>query len=656
MGFGRLSRVAAVAALMASTACGSAAHHARLPGTTTVIKQHGLTLPSKVASSLIEQSNVLQLPQAVNNFGAAFHHGAIYLYGGYFDEPNEYALEGQSGELLRIDPRSGAIESVAQSAGVQGAPLVSTSAGLLRVGGMRAENVRGEPERVVSLNDVSRFDLEQGAWQSLAELPQARSSHAAVAHGDKLYVVGGFTLSGIRNTGVFNQDMLVLDLESGAWSAAPQPFRTRAVAAGVLAERIVVVGGLHESGKVSNEVHVFDPTTGSWTRAADFPEDSFGIAIASTGKHLYASARAGIVYELDAARGTWSEVSTLAFPRFSHQLVATDEQHLWALGGMSGMYHGDHVSHIEQLDLADPAPRVLHWRLHNPLRGQEELGIEVVDDALLVFDAHAAAKADAGREGAPLDAFSLELASLRAERIEPIAADRAGLQTTALEGQLLALGGTGAEQKLHADGVLFDVAAGHWLPAPALPEPRALFGLIEREAELWVLGGVVGDTHFNAVSSRQVLRARPDEPFFDTGIHLPRARSSFGIAQQDGQLFLVGGVGEHAEPVAECDALSLARQAWSTFPCPAPRVAPQLISLGGKLYLAGGASPDGAARGDTIEVFDPSANRWSTLVERAPVSGPALHMRAYRHALLLLSQPRGQDELELALIVPPHRT
>lgn len=655
---GSLFQAVGLAALMACSACGSVAQHARKAGTPpygTVLKQHGVTLPSKADGSLVRKSSVLQLPRAVSNFGAALHDGALYLFGGYFGEPNEYALDGQSGELLRIDVATGSIESLADGMGAQGAPLVSTSAGLLRVGGMRAENVRGEPERVVSLADIARFDAERAQWQPFAELPQARSSHAALVHDAKLYVIGGFTLSGIRNTGVFNQDMLVLDLQSGAWSSVAQPFRTRALAAGVLNGKLVVVGGLTENGKVSNEVHLFDPATQVWSRGADYPEDTFGIAIASTGTRLYASARDGIVHELDAD-GRWLPTSALGFPRFSHQLVALDDTHLCALGGLSGMHHGAPVSHVEQLDLADPSARVMRFSLRNPLRTKSSLGVQVVDDALVVFDAQAHdALPVSVNAGAPIDAISLDLASLRAEAIDALPVRRQAVQTVALEGQLLALGGVSDDGKqAYADGVLFDVGSGRWSAFPfALPEARSQFALLERQAEVWVFGGLLTANQNTKVV--QVLRSRPDEPFVDAGFSMPRARAAFGAAQLNDQLFMVGGVDEQQRPVTQCDALAFARAEWSTFPCPQPRVAPQLVALGGQLYLAGGAALQGSppVLHDSIERYDPVQGSWSTLLEHAPITSPELRMRTYHHALLLFASPRGDDDMQLAMIVPP---
>jgi hypothetical protein len=170
-------------------------------------------LPAKSAPEGVIATDVPVLARPVTSFGAAFHGGALYVYGGYFGVPHEYSREGQSGELSRLDLDKRSSVSLKDGPGVQGAQLVSTPAGLVRVGGMRADNAKGEPERVRSLAEVSRYDPARGAWQELAPLAKARSSHAALAVGNQLYVIGGWTLSGKRDTGTFAEDTLVIDLQ-----------------------------------------------------------------------------------------------------------------------------------------------------------------------------------------------------------------------------------------------------------------------------------------------------------------------------------------------------------------------------------------------------------------------------------------------------------
>ena len=120
-----------------------------------------------------------------------------------------------------------------------------------------------------------------------------------------------------------------------------------------------MLGGLDEKAEPQRAVHVLDTSTGAWSRGPDYPEDAFGIAATSNGQSLFASARDGIVFTLDAPDGTFQPLTALAFPRFFHQLVAPDQTHLAVLGGISGMHLGDRIAHVEVIDVSQPGPAVL---------------------------------------------------------------------------------------------------------------------------------------------------------------------------------------------------------------------------------------------------------------------------------------------------------
>ena len=98
---------------------------------------------------------------------------------------------------------------------------------------------------------------------------------------------------------------------------------------------------------------------------------------------------------------------------------------------------------------------------------------------------------------------------------------------------------------------------------------------------------------------------------------------------------MVGGMAENFAPVNECDVYTFESESWSTFPCPAVRISPQLAALGGKLYLAGGSmlGEGEPVPNASIEVYDPGFASWSTLLPEIPIDPRHLSMRVYRHAL-----------------------
>jgi hypothetical protein len=108
--------------------------------------------------------------------------------------------------------------------------------------------------------------------------------------------------------------------------------------------------------------------------------------------------------------------------------------------------------------------------------------------------------------------------------------------------------------------------------------------------------------------------------------------------------------------VPSCDVFDFAAASWSSIGCPALRISGQLAALDGKLYLAGGSSPDASGAlvsNRRLEVFDPASGSWSTLVEELPIEAHQLAMVSYRHALVLYSAQQRDQSLKLLLVVPP---
>jgi N-acetylneuraminic acid mutarotase len=653
-----VTRTASCAALLALCSALACSHAAPKPNAAPSAPPALPALPTRVLAA-----SVPLMPKAVTSFGAASVGNAVYAFGGYAGTPHAYSREGQSGALHRLSLDSGEWKELPGAEPTQGTPLVAFARGLARVGGMRALNAKGEPERIVSLAEAALFDLTLERWIALPPLPEARSSHAAVSLGDKLYVLGGWTLTGERKQGEFASQGFVFDLESQRWSALPQPFRQRALAAAVLDGKLVALGGMDDKSQTSRAVHVFDPAQGSWSRAADLPGDGFGIAATSSGDTLYASARDGVLYALDQVDGSWREAARLSFPRFFHQLVMPDAEHVVALGGISGMHFGPRIRPVETLALNEQGPRVLTFTLENPLRGRNRQGVFVEGDYLYVFGGNRSLNQhDFAPDDFVADAGRLDLASMTWERLPDFPRPRQTMQTLVLDERALAVGGFGHDGKdarAQSDAYAFEFQEARWQPASSqLATPRTQFGLAQHGGALWIFGGLDFDPAREGAAQfehpRSVLRAEPGKPFEPTGSELPRPRRAFGGALLDGRYYLVGGMAEGFAPVAQCDVFEFASARWSEIPCPAPRVSPQLVALDEKLYLAGGSTPgpEGLVENPALEVFDPATQQWSTLLAKLPVPPRNLSMQEFEGQLLLYSAHNQEGVVNLALIAP----
>ncbi len=101
-----------------------------------------------------------------------------------------------------------------------------------------------------------------------------RSSHDAVVIGDKLYVVGGWTLAG-KGRGDWIDDALVFDFTKpqAGWQTLPKAdTKRRALAAGEWRGKLVAIGGIDEDGAVIEKVSIFNPAVGAWTAGPPLPD------------------------------------------------------------------------------------------------------------------------------------------------------------------------------------------------------------------------------------------------------------------------------------------------------------------------------------------------------------------------------------------------
>src|SRR5690606_20856373 len=218
------------------------------------------------------------------------------------------------------------------------------------------------------------------------------------------------------------------------------------------------------------------------------------------------------------------------------------------------------------------------------------------------------------------NAFQIALGSLEIRAIDPLPATRQSFGTLVIAAEshaafehgrrsdpdaaAFAFGGfthDGEVARSHDDVWRHDLGRCTWEALPAkLGRARTQFGVAHHEGRVWILGGLDYDPRRGAQSDdfHHVLEVETWSPgeanstFKPSGHVLPRARRAFGGATLDGRYYLVGGMAEGFELVEECDVFDLESGTWTEIPPPSrPRLSPELIALGGRLYLVGGRSP-----------------------------------------------------------------
>lgn len=295
------------------------------------------------------------LPAPIASFGAAVSEGWLYVYSGHTGTAHAHSKDNLSAHFSRLKLAGGtAWETLPMPQPLQGLPLVAHGGMLYRVGGLDARNAAGEEDDLHSVDVFARFDPATNKWESLPSLPEPRSSHDAVVIDGKLYVVGGWKLTG-SDDGEWLTTAWVYDLDKAdaTWQAIPSPpFQRRALALASLEGRLIVLGGMDSENSVTGRVDAFDPATGKWSQLASFPADgfeAFGISAWNLDGALYACGMDGALQRLNSVEGQWEEAGEVSAPRFFHRLLPADAQRLVVVAGAS-----PDEGHLATLEVLQP--------------------------------------------------------------------------------------------------------------------------------------------------------------------------------------------------------------------------------------------------------------------------------------------------------------
>lgn len=614
------------------------------------------------------------MPIAVTSFGAAASGAELYTLGGYFGTPHAYSREGQSRAVQGVAlDGSSAWRTVAElEQGLQGVALIAHGRELCRVGGLRAANAEGEDAVLSSLAEAACLDLSTRTWRSLPDLPSGRSSHDAALLGSTIYVGGGWQLSGDPSSGVWQTDVLALDLArpGATWTKIASPVERRALALAAAGGRVIAIGGMTKDRAMSRRVDTFDPATGAWAQGPDFPADAFGIAAAGAGETVYASARDGMIYGWTIGESAWKRVTALAFPRFFHRLIAAGSPEaptLIAVGGISGMHTDGRTRMVERIALPETAPRVATITASYPGRAKNRQAIFIEGDFVYLFGGNnSLGQHDFEPHNFVAEGWRLHLPSLQWQRIADYPAARQSMASAQWEGRALVMGGfghDGTEAVSHGEAYLFDLGKEAFSARAGLPKDkgRTQFGLTEHAGRLWVFGGLNYDPRREGASFDHVTgvltapAGDPAAPFTESALELPAPRRAFAAATLGDRYYMVGGMRGEFQLVDDCVGFDFKTERFSPFACPrATRLSAQLVPIEGRLYLVGGSTQKGRSleADRSIEAFDPETGRWRVVLDELPFDTRHARALAYGSQIVVLSTHNEEGVLRLALVSP----
>lgn len=206
-------------------------------------------------------------------------------------------------------------------------PTPRVHAALASFGGDQLFLLGGRAGSNIELDVVERYDCAAAAWsgatQGVPRMRAPRASLGAAAVGDTLFAVGG---QAGRETFA---SVDVLDLHTGAWTAAPPmaaPRKYGAVAA--LRGCVVAVGGMNAARERTCLAEALDPREGRWRALAPLPAPRSSAAAAVAAGCLYLAggndgeATHGSCFRYDPAADAWQQVAPMSVPRTGAALVA----------------------------------------------------------------------------------------------------------------------------------------------------------------------------------------------------------------------------------------------------------------------------------------------------------------------------------------------
>ena len=298
-----------------------------------------------------------ELPEAITSFGAAVEGEHLYIYSGHVGKAHDYSIENYSEHFRRINLNwSGGWEELPMQDPVQGSALVAYDGALYRVGGVHSKNERKELEDMHSTDHFARFDPKEKKWIELTPLPEKRSSLDAAVLDGRIYVIGGWKLSGSPDDAEWGKDYWVADLtrETIQWENLPAPpFLARAMAVAATDRFIYAIGGMDEEDSTSAKVHIYDPKSRKWSTGPEIPSGgrlkAFGASAFGIGDTVWASGFDGRVHSLTDGAEEWTDTGyDLADPRFFHRLLPGTKDNLLFVGGAG---KDEHMKSIESVEL-----------------------------------------------------------------------------------------------------------------------------------------------------------------------------------------------------------------------------------------------------------------------------------------------------------------
>ncbi|MGH9436690.1 MAG: choice-of-anchor J domain-containing protein, partial [Terriglobia bacterium] len=187
------------------------------------------------------------------------------------------------------------------------------------------------------------YDPTTQSWSSIASLPQPLQRPACGMVAGKLYVAGGWESNYVDN----NQTLYIYDPVSDSWSEGPDDLVSIGGASSgvVLNGEFFVIGGCTSgscASQLSAAVQVYNPATGTWSLAADYPRGIAWQGCGATKGKIYCaggdtggSTDTADAYVYDPEADSWSAIAPMPYDNWAMSAIATSDGHLLLQDGVT---------------------------------------------------------------------------------------------------------------------------------------------------------------------------------------------------------------------------------------------------------------------------------------------------------------------------------
>jgi N-acetylneuraminic acid mutarotase/Tfp pilus assembly protein PilX len=174
-------------------------------------------------------------------------------------------------------------------------------------------------------------------WDTMEQMPTARTNLMLASVGGKIYAVGGHNFSGqVLNT------VEEFDPATNNWTTkSPMPTARSDASVAVVNGIIYVIGGAPNAGQVLNVNEAYDPATDIWSTKAALPTARKYAAAAAINNKIYVLGGSGISSylsnneEYDPASNTWAAKAQMPTAR-GYLSVESANSKIYAIGGYAG--------------------------------------------------------------------------------------------------------------------------------------------------------------------------------------------------------------------------------------------------------------------------------------------------------------------------------